>query len=222
MSKVIFDKMTEVDEFDSLEDLGMFIDDEESEEEDFAEEKIKANLKEDLVEEQLDAEDFSEETMRTFLEEDNIDINSLREERQDFNTNTKGVARRSASKSTDCTNAVALRRAYCAGKRDGLREGRILGYKEGFQDGLEKGKKIGFKVGYAAGFRDGKCRGFEEGRLAGYAKGLIDGRVQGFEAGKRAGFEKGFRAGFCAGLKAARSRRCNRRSRFCLPNPFCF
>lgn len=219
MSKVIFDKMTEVDEYDSLEDLGMFIDDEELGEEDFSEEKMTANLKEDLVEEEteFDAEDFSDETMRTFLEEDNLDINPLKEERQDFNTKTKGVTRRS----TDCTNSVALRKAYCVGKRDGLREGRRLGYKEGFRDGLERGKKIGFKVGYAAGFRDGKCRGVEEGRLAGYAKGLVDGRAQGFEAGKRAGFEKGFRAGFCAGLKAARSRRCNRRSRFCLPNPFC-
>lgn len=228
MSKVIFDKMTEVDEFDNLEDLEMFIEDEEFDEEDFSEEKMAANLDEDFIgksddEYEYEYEDkdeaFSDDSMRTFLEDDDLDINPLREEvRQDFGKD--GACRRPASRPIDCTNSVALRKAYCVGKRDGIREGRVLGYREGFQDGLEKGKRIGFKAGYAAGFRDGKCRGFEEGRLAGYAKGLVDGRAQGFEVGKRVGFEKGFRAGFCAGLRAARSRRRSRRCGFCPPNPF--
>lgn len=209
MSKIIFDKMTEVEEFENLEDLGMFIDDEEFED-DYPDDEMNANF-----EEEAGKEEFSDESMRTFLDEDNINTNNLTEE--GLETNRRDSDRCKPHHKPDCgTNAIAVRKAYCLGKRDGIREGKVLGYKEGFLDGLRKGKMIGYKVGYAAGFRDGKCRGFEDGRLAGYARGLVDGRTQGFEAGKRVGFEKGFRAGFCAGLRAARRRRCG----FYLPNPF--
>lgn len=209
MSKIIFDKMTEVDEFDSLEDLGMFIDDEDNYDGDFQDE-IEGEELDDNLEDGVDLNAYSSRRFGETLDEDDFDTNAL----------DGAIA---GATSTPCIRPVpgrrALKRAYCAGKRDGIREGRVLGYREGFRDGLERGKRIGYRAGYIAGFRDGRCKGFNEGKIAGYARGLCDGRAQGFEAGRRFGYREGFRAGFCAGYRAAL---CRRRGRFYPVNPFIF
>lgn len=86
------------------------------------------------------------------------------------------------------------------GDKDGVDDGRAVGFRDGFTDGMDDGMRVGILVGVADGDNDGSAVGVVDGLSDGCIDGNVDGLVDGFAVGTTDGRDEGYTVGSAVGV----------------------
>ncbi len=102
---------------------------------------------------------------------------------------------------------VDTTQAHNAGLRDGAMVGEREGRQRGYADGIDEGEREGRRRGYVEGERNGRESGYRDGynvdQSAGTQRGNIDGQNNGTNEGTAAGQKRCYDEGYTSGYNSA-------------------